>query len=364
MMTLGRLMVGCCVLFLHLEWYVRDVNGGSLKFKALNLFPESFDWDPVHDRMLLSSMSKGTISELDTGSGTVKEFVRDEELAGKVASGGMIVDSRRNRVVHALHDIVGWRFGGVAAYDLDTGRRLFFARLDNVGVVEGELSCANDVAVDFNTGIAYVTNCRGSFLWKVTVEGTPSVFVKDESFTSQPSLFDEAPWCSFNGIVHDQNKYLLAVQTNSGALFRVDVDDRSVHLVAMEERLPGADGMVLRDDGALVIVSSRKVWLVRSTSNWIDANVVDAIPLNPSDYSTGAALKGRSTFIVHAHLPDMFANRTREEFELQEIKFPSEVPDNNHPTLLIVLVVLVVVIVLLWRLKMGKLYDQNLRKRA
>lgn len=108
----------------------------NFKFHALNLFPESFDWDSAHERFLLGSAAQGTIWAL-AADASAKEFVRDELLAGKVAFGGLIVDSKRNRVVVAVQDLVTWNYGGVVAYDLDTGRRLFFARLDDVGVAEG-----------------------------------------------------------------------------------------------------------------------------------------------------------------------------------------------------------------------------------
>jgi len=192
----------------------------------------------------------------------------------------------------------------------------------------------------------------------VTKEGTPSVFVKHESFTSQPSLFAEAPWCGFNGIVYDQRRYLLAVQTNSGALFRIGAGDQSVHLVRMNENLVGADGMVLRDDGALVVVSQEKVWLLRPSSDWMTAHIVDTVTLNASNYATGAAIMRGATFIVHAHLSDLFANRTREEFEVQEIQFPSEVR-GLHPVWLLAIVVLVVGVVSLWRLKMDQFYRRK-----
>lgn len=235
--------------------------------------------------------------------------------------------------------------------------------------IAGEKSCANDVAVDSTSGNVYVTNCAGNFLWKVSRDGTPSVFVKHENFTSQPispllAESSEWSWAGFNGIVYEPRKsYLLVVQTNTGAMFRVGVEDQSVHVVIMKEKLPWADGMALREDGTLVVVSKEKVWLVGSASNWMAANVVDAVPLNASEYTTAAAMKKRSTFIVHTHLPDLYANRTREEFEVREIEFPAEVSE-NHPVWLIVLIVLIVVVVSLWRFQVGYLYQQYRRKRA
>ncbi|KAG0558892.1 hypothetical protein KC19_10G062700 [Ceratodon purpureus] len=298
----------------------------TIRFRSPDLFPESFDWDPVHDRFLLGSASKAIISEL-TVDGSIKEFVRDEEYAGKVYMAGVKVDRKRNRVIVVVTDTVDYNYCGVAAYDLDTKKRLYFARLDKVGVAEGEKSVANDVAVDAKSGDVYVTNTMGNFLWKVMKDGTPSVFVKHESFTTQPisPLVGESSqwsWAGFNGIVYEpRRKYLLVVQTNSGALFRVRVEDQSVHVVLMKEKLPWADGMALRDDGTLVVVSKEKAWLLGSASDWMAANVVDTVSLDPSDYTTAVAMKKRKTFIVYTYLPDMDAKREREEFEIREIEF-------------------------------------------
>ena len=130
-----------CFLLLSLNWVVLGAKPErssllTLRFRSPNLFPESFDWDPVHDRFLLGSAAKATISEL-TIDGSIKEFVRDEEYAGKVYMGGVKVDRKRNRVIAVVTDTVDWNYCGVAAYDLDTKKRLFFARLDNIGVAEG-----------------------------------------------------------------------------------------------------------------------------------------------------------------------------------------------------------------------------------
>lgn len=333
----------------------------SFQFQAPDLFPESFAWDRVHDRFLVGSVFHGTISEL-AFNGSFTEFVRDEEYAGKAGISGVKVDSRRNRVIVAVMETAALTYGGVAAYDLDTKERVYFTRLDGVGVGEGEKFCPNDIAVDFKTGDIYVTNSLGNFLWKVTKDGTPSVFIKNETFT-QPIIVDSFQHVGLNGIVYEPRKYLLAIQTNSGALFRVGVEDQSVHKVIMKENLPLADGMVLREDGTLVVVSAAQVWLVGSASNWIAANVVDTVPLNYSDVTTAATTKKGSTFIIHSHLLDMFAQQSRKEFEILEIEFPAELSQGD-PVWLIVLIVVVVVVVSLWRFQMGHFYEQYRRKRV
>jgi len=86
------------------------------------------------------------------------------------------------------------------------------------------------------------------------------------------------------------------------------------------------------------------------------ANVVDDVPLNASDYIIAAAMKKRSTFIVHTNLPDLYADQTKDESEVREIEFSTEVFE-NHSVWLIVLIVLIVV-VSLWRFHVGFLYQK------
>jgi hypothetical protein len=126
----------CFALLLLQLWFFYEVRGEkslkSFKFQSPNLFPESFDYDRSHDRFLLGSQFHGTVSELDK-DGSIKEFVRDEEYAGRAGIAGVKVDIGRNRVLVAVVDAKEFSFGGVAAYDLDTKERIYFTRLDGVG---------------------------------------------------------------------------------------------------------------------------------------------------------------------------------------------------------------------------------------
>lgn len=236
----------------------------------------------------------------------------------------------------------------------------FAAALFDVKIT-AEMQCANDVAVD-TEGNVYVTNCRANFLWKVTKDGNPSVFVKNAEFTSQPIIVDIpiGVICGLNGIVFHKNGYLLVSQTNSGALFRVTLNPKTVHLVTMEGKLPLADGMALRGDGTLVVVSMAKAWLLRTTSDWMTAEILDTVLLNSSDFITSVTVKRDSLYVLPSFLSE---TSPRDTFELHEIVFPTEASDDD-PLWLIGLLILAVLVVAMWRLQMGNFYTQFKRKRA
>lgn len=63
----------------------------------------------------------------------MEEFTKDEDYASQAGIFGVLIDGKGNRVIAAVHSM-GSNLSGVAAYDLDTKKRLFFTRLDMVGV--------------------------------------------------------------------------------------------------------------------------------------------------------------------------------------------------------------------------------------
>lgn len=229
---------------------------------------------------------------------------------------------------------------------------------------EGEKTLANDVAIDA-MGNAYVTNSIGNYVWRVTKDGAAAVYAEDTILTTQPVVVNTSTdFYGLNGIVYHKNGFLLVVQTNSGALFKIDLNDAKVHNVIMRESLPSADGLVLRGDGTLVVVTREKVLLLGSASGWEAANVVGTVVLNSSDFVTCAAMRTSTrTYILPSYSSEIWGGMSRTNFEVREIQFSEEWQEDT-PMWLIVVIVVAVLVVTAWRFQMAYFYKQYRRKRA
>ncbi|GLJ09494.1 hypothetical protein SUGI_0110610 [Cryptomeria japonica] len=341
----------------------------AIDIKYPQLFPEGFDWDPKNQHFIVGSMSRGTIHKV-SDAGVVEDFIKDNDYAGRAAVLGITVDTRRNRFLAVIRGLPGAGEEGqsglnaLAAYDLKSGKRFFFVELDHVGVEPGERVEANDVAVD-PYGNAYVTNSAGNFIWKITLEGQATVFAKSPIFTSQPTIVEDdmAKFCGLNGIVYNKKGALLVSQTNSGMIYKVDLDDGVVNLVEISKPLPWADGITVRRDGVLLVASCHTAWFVQSPDNWGVATVVDEVPMNSSMFATAIALReDNKAYVLNNHLLDYIKKISREEFSIQEIEFPKEAA--GEKVWVIVLIVIGLLYVFFWRFQMGYVIKNMNKKRA
>lgn len=338
----------------------------AIDIKYPQLFPEGFDWDPRNQHFIVGSLTLGTIHKV-SDAGVVEDFIKDNDYAGKAAVGGITVDTRRNRFLAVIQGQGGGGQPGLnalASYDLKSGERFFFVELDHVGVEPGETVQANDVAVD-PLGNAYVTNSAGNFIWKITLEGLASVFAKSPIFTSQPIIVEDdmAKFCGLNGIVYNKKGALLVSQSNTGKIYKVDLDDGAVKLVHISKPLPWADGITVRRDDVLLVVSCHTTWFVQSPDNWRVATVVDEVPMNSSLFATAIALReDNKAYVLNCHLPDYIKKISREEFSIQEIEFPKEAA--GEKVWVIVLIVVGLGYVFFWRFQMGYVIKNMNKKRA
>lgn len=347
-------------------------NLAVIEMKVQNLYPESFDWDAKHNRFLVGSTSIARLVTV-TEEGVVEEFVKDDEYADAGAMIlGVTVDSVRNRVLAVVHKTGdpphGRPMGVLAAYDLDSKKRTLFVNLleddDDSSISGTKKVVANDVAVD-EDGNAYVTNSLGNSIWKVTLEGVKSVFV--DSVPQLPIAVEMEEFqkvVTLNGIIH-YDGYLLISQTNSGALFRVRLADKEVRAVNIKEgiMMPGADGMALRFDGSLVVVSMHTAYLLSSKDSWRSATVMDKVLFDAADFSTsGAVVKDSRVFTIHQHYFDRSQGVNRDSFKILEIEFPSD--SHDSPLWLLAIAGIFAVLILVWKFQLRQFNKEYTKKRA
>lgn len=328
------------------------------------LYPESLAWDDGLQLLISGSLARGALFSI-TVNGTVEEFIRDTDYAGIAATVGLATDPPRRRILTVVNNVFDHpsSFHGLAAYNLDTKTRLFLSKFDGHG-------CPNDVAVDPASGFAYVTDSANNLILKISPSGESSVFSQNPIFTSQPIVAVDPPAVrtGLNGIAV-AGDYLLITQSRSGKLFRVGLHDVDVHVVDIDKPLIAADGIRIRQDGILVVVSTDVLWVVKSRDHWKSAYIVEEVALDRSLNSTSLVLRGPkdNALIVHAHFQDLFTvaekgmaglpgGEFRNNFSFLEIKL-SDDPDNN-PLWLLLIVVAIVLVFGGYKLQMKMLLDK------
>ncbi|WP_250009996.1 hypothetical protein, partial [Actinoplanes sp. M2I2] len=159
---------------------------------------------------------------------------------------------------------------------------------------------ANDVAVDRN-GNAYVTDTFGGTVFKIDTAGKVTGKFHSPLFATTSS--------GVNGIVVHPNGYLLVGKYDSGQVLRVGLDGSGIRPVELDQLAPGADGLVLRRDGSLAIVTNTlnnpagtsAVKVLRSSDGWRTATTTRLVPW-PDPTPTTAADTPRGLVVLDARL--------------------------------------------------------------
>jgi sugar lactone lactonase YvrE len=192
-------------------------------------------------------------------------------------------------------------------YDLATGTR------EQLVDLSGEGHAANDVALD-PAGNAYVTDTGAGAVYRVDLAGNVTTLSTD------PRL---GPSIGANGIVWHPGGYLVIANYSTGKLFRL----RGGHLSELWQPKPlvGADGMVLRRDGTLVVVTNSLSGLPTSTVAVHEVKLVGqaAIPLRttpwPDPAPTTAADTPYGTYVVDGRIDRFLTGGTATDFVLRRL---------------------------------------------
>jgi sugar lactone lactonase YvrE len=275
--------------------------------------PEGIEYDAAGERFLLGSLTEGTIFAV-TDDSTITPFIEDPDLLSSV---GIHIDVAGGRLLVANVDrgvLAGEAPRGPAisllAYDLESGERLFFTDLTTFDPEAGHF--ANDVTVDPD-GNAYVTDSFFPVIYKVDPEGEASIFLQNEAFASDQF--------GLNGIDYHPDGYLLVARSDTGALFKVPLDDPEAFAqVELDTPVFGADGIVLRPDGALAVVGqNQSVFLVRSEDGWQTGSIVEAASLEQP--ATTAAIREGEVYAIFAQLAAMGSDDPPDVFPIVRVPF-------------------------------------------
>lgn len=317
--TLYRaLMISLLALLALMPIPATAQDDGVIRMEHTGLFPEGVEYDAAAERFLVGSLTEGTIYEV-RASGEPTPFIEDPDL---VSSVGIQIDPERNRLLVVSSNTFLFMdptlpyHAELAAYDLESGERLFFA--DLAGIAEDGPNVANDVAVDAD-GNAYITDSLASSIYRVDPEGNARIFWQDVRFDGQgqPGL---------NGIEYHPDGFLLVpVQ---GTLYKVPLDDPgAMTQVELDAPIPAADGIILHPDGRLIVVRGQMavVNALQSQDGWSTASTVGTFETDLMGTATTAAVREDEVYVVYSHiLAIMQGGEPPEVFEIVRVSFDQE----------------------------------------
>lgn len=216
-----------------------------------SVFPEGVAIDKRTGYFYVSSTEDGTIFRGTMDEETTEVFLPGNE-DGRTAAVGLDVDDDGHLF------IAGGGTGMMFVYDTETGEQV--ASFDG----GSDPTFVNDV-VATRSG-AYFTDSMSPVIYRVT-EDDEGEFQMEHWLDLDGTAIEYQEGFNLNGIVASYNgKYLITIQSNTGKLFRIDVEDQSVtEIDTGDETFTAGDGLVLHGH-TLYIVRNQfeiisRVWL-------------------------------------------------------------------------------------------------------
>jgi sugar lactone lactonase YvrE len=207
------------------------------------VFPEGVAYRSDTGDFYVGSTADGTVfrGNVEGGSKEAEVFL-EPESDGRTTAIGMEVD-KEGRLF-----IAGGETGRIFVYDTESADQIH--RLDTTP--DAEATFLNDVAVA-RDGDAYFTDSIRPILFRVASAGGGAGEVEPWlNFEGTPAEYEEG--FNLNGIdATKDGRYLVAVQSNTGELFRIDTESKEVDEIDLGgETLANGDGLML--DGRTVYV--------------------------------------------------------------------------------------------------------------
>ena len=313
-------MKNIAVLFLLFVFAGAGAQTPRINVKVPDLYPEGVALNAKTNQFFLSSVRTGTIGVVNQ-AGNYTAFYQDSTLK---SSYGMKADAAHNRLWVCTGDANYSRYKSpstfkkiarLIAIDLTTGKKV--QDIDLAKLYEGK-HFLNDLTLD-DKGNIYLTDSYSPVIYKVDAQGKSSIFAQSDLFKGED--------VGLNGIVYDQKGFLLVDNSSDGAIYKVDINDpKKITAVKSKEFFPGADGLLLDEQGSLVLIQNQgvdKVFRLTSNDSWQSAEVKAATATEDrfQHPSTGVMQMGK-LYAVNSKLDELADpnKRPSKEFSLQSVE--------------------------------------------
>ncbi|KAL7170880.1 hypothetical protein ACSBR2_035688 [Camellia fascicularis] len=147
-------------------------------------------------------------------------------------------------------------------------------------------------------------------------------------------------------------------------MFKVNADDGTARTVALDKDLTAADGIAVRRDGVVVVVSQHKAYFIKSESGWAEGVVFGETALEAERFATSVAIgRDERVYVLYGHVDEgISGNWSRDVFGIAEIE--SEKESKQDSVWMYVLIGLGLAYFCFWRFQMRQLVTNMNKKTA
>lgn len=307
-------------LILLIFIFLQSINAftQNIQFNATELYPEGIAYNQKENIFYVSSLHYGKIGKVNS-KGEYSEFINDKELVSTI---GIHLNKAQNLLYVCVSDpgvavntsaATQMKLAKIIAFDTKTGKKKFVSDLGALNK-DGN-NFANDLDFD-SQGNAYVTNSASPVIYKINKKGTASVFATSYNWKKEGF--------NLNGIVFHPNGYLIAVQSNTGELFKIELKNPKNITKITTDLFLGGDGLILNGKNELVVISNLKkeAYIINTTDNFATAKV-SKTTATEMDFPTTGVFVNNKYFVLNAKLNEIFTPNSvkTSNFLIQEMKF-------------------------------------------